>query len=255
MHRGFIKLHRKMLEWEWYDDANTFRVFIHCILRVNHKDKKYRGILVPRGSMTTSVSTLAKELNLSVRQIRTALDKLKSTENLTIKTTNRFTMITVCNYDSYNYDNSKNDKQLDKQMTNKRQTNDKQMTTNKNVKNVKNEKNEKNIISKDAYGEFKTVTLSKDEYNKLLNGWGVNNNKKYISKTELQKAIELLDTWQASKGKRNKSSYATMQGWVYNRILEERTNMDKQFVKKYTAENYNNSDLDTFSPMPDTDDF
>ena len=40
---GWIKLHRKFKEWEWYQDENTKSVFIHLLLDANHKDKKWRG--------------------------------------------------------------------------------------------------------------------------------------------------------------------------------------------------------------------
>jgi hypothetical protein len=37
---GWIKIHRSILEWEWYEDTNTFRLFMHLILKANHKDRK-----------------------------------------------------------------------------------------------------------------------------------------------------------------------------------------------------------------------
>ena len=79
---SFITLHRKIMKWEWYDDANTFRVFIHCLLLANHADKKYRGTLVKRGTFLTGYKVLAKQLSLSIQQVRTSLDKLKSTNEI-----------------------------------------------------------------------------------------------------------------------------------------------------------------------------
>jgi len=135
---GWIKLHRKILEWEWYDDHNTFRLFIHCLLRANHKPKKWRGKQIDRGQFITSLSHLSQELSgrhskLSVRQVRTSLDKLILTGELTNNSTNKYRLITVNNYSLHQV----NDKQADKQVTSKRQTNDKQMTTNKKGKKVR----------------------------------------------------------------------------------------------------------------------
>ena len=76
---GFIVLHRKMVDWEWYQDANTMRLFIHCILKANHKTKKWQGIDIHRGQFLTSSDTLAADLKLSRQQIRTSLNKLKAT--------------------------------------------------------------------------------------------------------------------------------------------------------------------------------
>lgn len=94
----FDKLHRKITEWEWYSDANTFRVFMHLLLTANYEDKRWRNIDVKRGQIITGRMELAQTLRLSERQIRTALDKLKMSGVITIKTTNQYSLITVENY-------------------------------------------------------------------------------------------------------------------------------------------------------------
>ena len=102
---GYIKLHRKIKEWEWYDDANTFRLFIHCLIEANHKDKEWRGIEIKRGQFHTSIGSLSTQLKLSDKAIRLALDKLIKTKEVASKGASsgasRGTMITICNYDSY----------------------------------------------------------------------------------------------------------------------------------------------------------
>lgn len=125
---GWIKLHRKFLDWEWYNDNNTKIVFLHLLLTANHKEKKWQGITIKRGQKLTSLQHLAEETNLTVRQTRTALSKLKTTNELTIKTTSKYTLITIEKYSDYqdieNENDKQNDKQNDKRATNKRQTND-----------------------------------------------------------------------------------------------------------------------------------
>ena len=59
--QGWIKFHRKFINWEWYDDINTSRLFIHCLLRANHQDKKWRGITIKMGQFVTSLSKLSTE--------------------------------------------------------------------------------------------------------------------------------------------------------------------------------------------------
>ena len=66
---GWIKLHRKITEWEWYSDANTFRVFMHLLLTANYEDKRWRNIDVKRGQIITGRMELAQTLRLSERQI------------------------------------------------------------------------------------------------------------------------------------------------------------------------------------------
>lgn len=140
MKTGWIKLFRKFTEWEWYSDSNTSRLFIHLLLKANYENKKWQGNIIERGQRLTSLSSLASELNLSSQQVRTSLKKLESTDDISVESTNRFTLITISKYDIYQEENSNDNKQI----TNKEQTNNKQITTNKNYKKEKNYKNEKN---------------------------------------------------------------------------------------------------------------
>lgn len=147
---GWIKLHRKILDWEWYKHPYIFSVFLHLILSANHENKQWQGVEIKRGQLITSLDSLYFQLNynrktgkltkcgkkISIRNIRTALSKLKLTKEIAIETTSKYTLITINNYDRY----QAIDKPNDKQVTNKRQTSDKQVTTNKKEKNEKNEK-------------------------------------------------------------------------------------------------------------------
>ena len=126
---GWIKIHRKILEWEWYDDANTFRLFVHLLLKANHKDKNYKGQLVKVGSLLTGRELLSQQTGLSVRQVRTCLERLKSTNEVTIKSSKQGTIIEVVKYKNYQV--------MTNETTTCRPTNDQQTTTNKNVKNEK----------------------------------------------------------------------------------------------------------------------
>jgi len=129
MHKGNIWLHRRVVDWGWYTDANTVRLFFHLILTVNYKDKCWKGIDVKRGSKVTGRKELSLSLALSEQQIRTSLNKLISTSNITIKTTNKFSVVTVNNYDMYQSDNQ----QSNQQVTNKQPTSNQQVTTTKTV--------------------------------------------------------------------------------------------------------------------------
>lgn len=137
---GWIKIFRTMLTWEWYDDINTKILFLHILLKANFEDKKWHGIEVKRGEFITSYAKLSKELKISVRSVRTALDKLKSTNEIAIKTTSKYTLINVVNYGKYQeyqtISDIVNDKQSDNQSTSDRQTNDKQTTTTKEANNI-----------------------------------------------------------------------------------------------------------------------
>lgn len=141
----FIKLYRKFTEWEWYTDVPTKVLFIHILLRASATGKKYRGVDIPKGSFTTSVGILADETGLSNQQIRTALKKLQSTNEICVKSTNKFSQITVIKWADYQGYMAEDNKQI----TNNQQTNNKQITTIKESKeskeyiNISKKKNKK----------------------------------------------------------------------------------------------------------------
>lgn len=137
MNEWFIKIFRSLIDWEWYDDINTCRLFIHLLLKVNYIDTKWRWIEIKKGERLTSYWNLSSEIGISVMQVRTCLRKLKSTGEITIKTTNNYTLIKLNNYEKYNWDNTQDNKPI----TNEQQTSNKQVTTNKESKKDKKENN------------------------------------------------------------------------------------------------------------------
>lgn len=156
--KGWISLYRQFVDWEWYDDANTMRLFIHCLLMANYEDKKWRGKLIKRGSFITSQSKLAHSLKLSIMQIRNSLKKLKSTGEITVQASPEYSVISIKNYNQYQDDNRLKNKRI----TPREPTNNQRVTTtnniNKDISNIYNihthkEKsvceNSKNISSED----------------------------------------------------------------------------------------------------------
>ncbi len=108
---GWVKLHRKIQSWEWYSDGNTFRLFIHLLLCANHKSKKWRGVLVGRGQLVTGRQSLSARLNLSERAIRTAFSHLRATGEIAVKTTNKYSIVTILNFDTYQTPEMETDQQ------------------------------------------------------------------------------------------------------------------------------------------------
>lgn len=185
----YLKLYYKMLEWEWYTDANVMRLFIHCLLKANRFDKKWHGVEIKAGSFITSYENLAFETGLSVQQIRTAINKLTSTGEITYKSTSRYSMIIVNSWIEYQAEQQTNNKQI----TNKQQTNNKQVTTTREYIECKNEEN--NIVEINGINSKKNkktdpyinpiIRFFKDEYFKVFN------NKPYLTAIERNKIVEL----------------------------------------------------------------
>lgn len=140
---GHIKIDRRILEWEWYSDINTCRLFIHLLLKANWKDGRFQGTEVPRGSLVTSYNSLSKQTGLSVQNVRTAIKHLILTGEITSKQQAKFTVITVKNYDKYQLDNRVTNNPL----TENQQASNKLLTTIEEGKKVRREESNNNIPS------------------------------------------------------------------------------------------------------------
>lgn len=127
---GAIWIHRRILDWEWYTDSVTMRVFIHCLLRANWKDGKWRGIEIKRGSFVTSRKHLANELNISEQEVRTAIEHLVSTNELTKSAHAKYTVITVVRYDEYQQSNQQNNQASTNKSTDNQPSSNQVATTN-----------------------------------------------------------------------------------------------------------------------------
>lgn len=144
MERGWIKLYRKFTDWEWYGDVTMMGFFVHLLIKANFEDKQWHGIMVKRGQVITSRERLSKELNISVRCVRTCIDRLIKSGNVTRETTNQMTILTICNYDIYqDVMTSKRPTKRpsnDQRTTNERPTTDQQPTTTKERKELEERK-------------------------------------------------------------------------------------------------------------------
>ncbi|WP_426431418.1 hypothetical protein ACPX19_03090 [Winogradskyella sp. HB-48] len=166
---GHIILHRDIMEWEWYQSPNVFRVYIHLLIKANFKDKKWQGKLIKRGQLITSIGHLASELMISAQSIRTSLFKLSDSNAIVLKPTNRFTLITIVNYDNYQTAKSYSNKQNSTQVTSYQQSNNKQLTTTKERNNNNKANKEKIEVRRE---KFKKQVFEHSQYDfKILNGF------------------------------------------------------------------------------------
>lgn len=227
MRGGFIKLHRKILEWEWYTEPHMLRLFVHLIFSANYEDKSWRGIEVKRGSFITSWQGLSESLNLSVQTVRTCIKRLESTGEISRKSTNKFTIITICKYDSYQDFNPISNNQV----TNEQQTTNKQLTTTKEIKNIRNKED---IIIADSIVEyFNGVCIDLPKVIKVTD-----KRKKHIlarlnefSKEDVKKVIDLTSQSNFLNGK-NKNGWTASFDWIM-----EKSNFIKILENNYTNKN------------------
>jgi len=92
---GWVKLHRRIKNWEWYTEKNMVQVLVHFILKANHEKKTWRGLGINEGQFVSSYSNLSQETGLSVQEIRTCINKMKATNELTSQATNKYSVFTL----------------------------------------------------------------------------------------------------------------------------------------------------------------
>lgn len=100
---GRIAVDRSILNWRWYKNANTFRVFMHLLLTANYAPADYENIRLERGDVIVTYSGLGEVLGLSVKEVRTALDHLKETGETAVKKYPKYQVVSIVNYDSYQW--------------------------------------------------------------------------------------------------------------------------------------------------------
>ena len=152
---GFITLHRKIIGWEWYRNINTKVLFIHLLLIASYEDTRFMGKTIKRGQVVTSLPALATGTCLSIRQVRTALEHLILTGEVTNKSNNQYRVITIVKYDDY--------QNMTDELTGKRQANDRridrQTTDGLTPLNQYNKETNKNKETKKREGTFVPPTL------------------------------------------------------------------------------------------------
>ncbi len=97
---NWIKLYRKICDWQWYQDAKMVHLFVHLMLKASIMNGSG---LSDSWQLCTSLRILSKETGLSLQNIRTCIGKLQRTGEITFRTlpTHQQSIITICNSDSY----------------------------------------------------------------------------------------------------------------------------------------------------------
>ena len=101
LQNGFIALHRSLLSWGWHTDPATGWLFVNLLLMANWTDSEWQGMTIERGQLVTGRKALAAQTGLSEQTVRTSLNRLKSTNEITIASTNKFSVITIVNYGKF----------------------------------------------------------------------------------------------------------------------------------------------------------
>lgn len=196
---GWIKLHRSLLEWEWFDDHNATRLLIFLLISVNHEEKKWKGITIKAGSMVFSWETLSQSIGLSIQQLRSAMKKLESSSEINRQSTNQFQIVTLVKWDKLQ---SEKKTVTGNQQANQ-QTDNKRITTTKEYKNIE----ERKKLFYEQVGKFASQ-YQKDLLRAFFHYWTEVNKKGDKLRFEDQKYFEIgkrLATWYRN----NKDKYGS----------------------------------------------
>ncbi len=146
MAKGYIKLYRQIQDTSIWADSNKLKLWLLCLLKATHDGRTQivgnQTINLEPGQFITGRNDIADDFNRGAKRCcsvdgQTLFRWLKLFENLkmlSIKSTNKYTIVTLLNWDKYQSN--------EQQMNIKRTSNEHQMNTNKNDKNEKNDKND-----------------------------------------------------------------------------------------------------------------
>lgn len=172
---NYIKLNRKIADWEWYDDPATKIVFLHFLLTANWQDKSWHGIEIKRGETLESLSSIAERNGLTIRNVRTAISHLIDTKSVTVRTAGKYSIYSICEYEKYQ-GRQEDRHEGDTNVTQKRHEGDTKVTPPKERKEREEGKKVRNtnppIPPFQRFGEYGHVKLTAEQYEKLVNDFG-----------------------------------------------------------------------------------
>lgn len=145
---GWLKLYRSILDSAVFQDAEILKVWIWLLCNVafeQHDTICYGKVInLKPGQIATGRKKIAQCTDLNENKVYRALTALKSLGNIEIKATNKYSIITVVNWDKYQEENGKRtsgEQQTNSKTTTEEQQSNSKTTQHKNGKNVKKEKN------------------------------------------------------------------------------------------------------------------
>lgn len=153
---GYLGIMRTIKDNEYYKEPLTMRLYEHLLIDANFKDGYFRGQLIKRGQTAKSIDNLSLETGLTIKQVRTALDKLIKGKYIAKKGTNKYTLLTLLEYDTITF----NPTYEGEQKANKGQTKGKQRATIEESNNNNNEINKEIVRVNSSLSHFDFLNLN-----------------------------------------------------------------------------------------------
>ena len=232
----------KIDDFEWSNNPNVFYVFFKLLFKASYKDKKWEGVDIKRGQLVTGRVALSKELNVSEQVIRTCLDKLTKTGYINQQSTNRYTIITICNYDSWQMLPKTNNQQQTSEQNNNQPTDNHYINKyNKESKGIKEEESndsKKKELS-DIERQFESFRLKYKSYGGKVRGFQVEIDELKKKHKDWKEVIPML-SYAIDKEEEERSA-ALRRGEFFAQIKNLKTYLNQRSWEYYTDgfESYN----------------
>jgi DNA-binding Lrp family transcriptional regulator len=228
---AFVGLDRGIVDHWIYQDAEYFKVWFEMLYRARYslesEKKLIDNILIDMnyGEFIYGRIKWSERLKVSERRLRTLMDKLTKDGMIEVVSNHpRFTVYRILNYAKYNQQNDQQEAQAeqgesdnidqpsDQRATSRRPADDQRATTKEQSKQRKQGNKVKEEVIKEIYAD--KVTLSKDEYQKLIT--------KYGGEELAKAAIEKLSIYKCSKVTKYVSDYHVLIGWIYEDFVKRK---------------------------------
>lgn len=157
---GWIRFHRKFIKWGWFKKPYMFHLFGYLLMMACHEDIVWQGVKIKRGQLITGRNSISANTGISAQCVRTCIKRLKSTNEITIKSTKQYSIITITNYDYYNPIEKKSTNESANDLTNDQPTINQRSTIYNNVNNVKNTFFKENYIKESKTENFNQKLLN-----------------------------------------------------------------------------------------------
>jgi hypothetical protein len=225
MEESYIKLLRKLENWEWYKNSKVLHVFIHLLISANFKDGRFQGVDVKRGQLITGRKSIAESTGISTGSVKSILNKLKTTNEITIKPTNKYSLVTIVKYNDYQCNEIKTASKPTNKRANEQSTNDQQTTT---IEEGKEERERKEV-----FRSFDHLQVSVFENNKLL--------KLGFNQGQINLIYDRIQNF--AQNKKYKSLYLTSMDWLkrdFPKVIAKAETVKEEnkpyFVEKWQIE-------------------
>lgn len=96
-----IKLKRGVFTSCEFENPARFKLFVALLFMAEQEQTIKSEVELRRGQLLTSLSLLAARTSLTIKQVRNALAALKKGGKITTCSTHLYTVVTICDYESY----------------------------------------------------------------------------------------------------------------------------------------------------------